>query len=79
MNVVSAALSFFISYVYNPDMDFVRKKLALNGQAMLFTIGALVLLTLFLLGIFWCIYRLLYGTLLRRLYSNYKELKKIDF
>lgn len=79
MIVVSAVLSFFISYVYNPDMDFVRKKLALNGQAMLFTIGALVLLTLFLLGIFWCIYRLLYGTLLRRLYSNYKELKKIDF
>ena len=27
---------------------------------------------------FWLFYRLLYGILLRRLYANYKELKKID-
>jgi uncharacterized BrkB/YihY/UPF0761 family membrane protein len=79
MIVVSSILSFFIGYVYNPDMEIVREKLALNGKAMLFSIGALVLLTLLFFGLFWCIYRLLYGTLLRRLYSNYKELKKIDF
>ncbi|KFF06012.1 hypothetical protein [Flavobacterium reichenbachii] len=77
--VVSCVVSFFIGYVYNPDMEFIRQKLAANGIAMLFSIGAFVLLTLILLGLFWCIYRLLYGTLLRRLYSNYKELKKIDF
>ncbi|KQB37564.1 MULTISPECIES: hypothetical protein [Flavobacterium] len=79
MIVVSSILSFFIGYVYNPDMAIVREKLALNGKAMLFSIGALVLLTLLFFGLFWCIYRLLYGTLLRRLYANYKELKKIDF
>ena len=79
MIVVSSILSFFIGYVYNPDMVFIREKLALNGKAMLFSICALVLLTLVFFGMFWCIYRLLYGTLLRRLYANYKELKKIDF
>ncbi|MDL2142066.1 MULTISPECIES: hypothetical protein [Flavobacterium] len=79
MLVVSSILSFFIGYVYNPDMAIIREKLALNGKAMLFSIGALVLLVLVLFGIFWGIYRLLYGTLLRRLYANYKELKKIDF
>jgi hypothetical protein len=29
-------------------------------------------------GAFWLFYRVLYGILLRRLYANYKELKKID-
>ncbi|WP_264551598.1 hypothetical protein [Flavobacterium sp. N2038] len=79
MIVVSSILSFFIGYVYNPDMALIREKLAMNGKAMLFSIGALILLTLVFFGLFWCIYRLLYGTLLRRLYANYKELKKIDF
>ncbi|TDW52421.1 hypothetical protein EV144_1011111 [Flavobacterium sp. 270] len=79
MIVVSCILSFFVGYVYNPEMAVVREKLAINGFAMLVSVGLLVVLTLFILGIFWGIYRLLYGTLLRRLYANYKELKKIDF
>lgn len=79
MIVVTAILSYFIAFVYNPDMDFLREKLAVNGKAMFFTVGILIVVILAFFGIFWCIYRLLYGTLLRRLYSNYKELKKIDF
>lgn len=77
--VISSILSFFIGYVYNPDMAIIREKLALNGKAMLVSIIALVLITLLFVGLFWIIYRLVYGTLLRRLYANYKELKKIDF
>ncbi|MDX6181773.1 hypothetical protein SGQ44_05465 [Flavobacterium sp. Fl-77] len=79
MIVVISILSYFIAFVYNPDMEFLREKLSADGKAMVFTIGILILMTLGLVGIFWCFYRLLYGTLLRRLYSNYKELKKIDF
>lgn len=79
MIVVTSILSFFIAFVYNPDMDFLREKLALNGKAVFFTVGILFLVILGFFGMFWCIYRLLYGTLLRRLYANYKELKKIDF
>ena len=79
MAVVSSIISFFIAFVYNPDMAFLRDKLATNGKALIITIGILILVTLAFLGIFWCFYRLLYGTLLRRLYANYKELKKIDF
>jgi hypothetical protein len=79
MIVITAILSFFIAFVYNPDMAFLRDKLAANGRAMLFTIGILILVTLAFFGLFWGFYRLLYGTLLRRLYANYKELKKIDF
>lgn len=79
MIVITAILSFFIAFVYNPDMAFLRDKLAENGRAMIFTIGILILVTLAFFGLFWGFYRLLYGTLLRRLYANYKELKKIDF
>jgi len=79
MIVVTAILSFFIAFVYNPDMAFLREKLAVNGKAMFVTVGILILVILGFFGLFWCFYRLLYGTLLRRLYANYKELKKIDF
>ena len=79
MIVITSILSFFVAFVYNPDMAFLKEKLALNGKAMFFTIGILILVILGFLGIFWCFYRLVYGTLLRRLYANYKELKKIDF
>ncbi|GAA3770906.1 hypothetical protein [Flavobacterium ginsengiterrae] len=79
MIVVTSILSFFIAFVYNPDMAFLREKLAVNGKAMLTTIGILILVILGFFGLFWCFYRLLYGTLLKRLYINYKELKKIDF
>ncbi|WP_433829213.1 hypothetical protein [Flavobacterium anhuiense] len=79
MIVITAILSFFIAFVYNPDMEFLREKLALNGKAMFATIGILFLVILGFFGLFWCFYRVIYGTLLRRLYANYKELKKIDF
>lgn len=79
MIVITSILSFFIAFVYNPDMAFLRDKLAVNGKAMFATIGILILVILGFFGLFWCFYRLLYGTLLRRLYVNYKELKKIDF
>lgn len=78
MAVVSSIISFFIAFVYNPDMTYLREKLATSGKAMFVTGGILLLVTLAFLGMFWCFYRLLYGTLLRRLYGNYKELKKID-
>ncbi len=79
MIVITAILSFFIAFVYNPDMEFLRDKLAMNGKAMFVTIGILFLVILGFFGLFWCFYRIIYGTLLRRLYVNYKELKKIDF
>ncbi|WJS92726.1 hypothetical protein NYQ10_11585 [Flavobacterium johnsoniae] len=79
MIVIISILSFFIAFLYNPDMEFLREKLAVNGKAMFVTIGILILVILGFFGLFWCFYRVIYGTLLRRLYANYKELKKIDF
>ena len=77
--IITAILSFFITFVYNPDMAFIREKLYANGKIMFVTFGIAFLVACAFFGLFWCFYRLLYGTLLRRLYANYKELKKIDF
>ena len=79
MIVIIAILTFFLAFVYNPDMAFIREKLSANEKAMVITFGIAILVACAFFGLFWCFYRLLYGTLLRRLYANYRELKKIDF
>jgi hypothetical protein len=77
MAVLSSVISFFIAFS-SPEMNYLKEKIATNGTVMLMVIGILLLVTLGFLGVFWCFYRLIYGTLLRRLHANYKELKKID-
>lgn len=77
MAVFSSFISFFIA-LSSPEMNYLKEKIATNGMVMLMVVGILLLVTLAWLGFAWCFYRILYGRLLRRLYANYKELKKID-
>ncbi|TDE07709.1 hypothetical protein [Flavobacterium sandaracinum] len=79
MLVFSLIIGFIIAFVYNPEMEMLKDKIAENNKVMVITIGVLFLISLLLFGLFWLFYRILYGILLRRLYVNYKELKKIDF
>jgi predicted PurR-regulated permease PerM len=78
MIVVSLIIGFVIAFTYNPEVSNLKDKIANNGKAMVITIVLLSVITVAFFGIFWLFYRLLYGILLRRLYVNYKELKKID-
>ncbi|MNF58409.1 hypothetical protein D3C85_381310 [compost metagenome] len=78
MIVVSLIIGFVIAFTYNPEVSNLKDKIANNGKAMVITIVLLSVITVAFFGIFWLFYRLLYGILLRRLYANYKELKKID-
>ncbi|MFV8356897.1 hypothetical protein ACNQGB_12025 [Flavobacterium sp. XS1P32] len=78
MIVVYCVIAFTIAFVYNPEMIVLKDKIATNGKVMAITIVVLVMTILMFLGVFWLFYRILYGILMRRLYSNYKELKKID-
>ncbi len=78
MLLVSLIIGFIIAFFYNPELSDLKEKIAANGKVMAITLGILFFTTVLLLGVFWLFYRLLYGILLRRLYSNYKELKKID-
>jgi hypothetical protein len=78
MAVLSLIIGFVIALIYNPETSVLSNQIANNGKVMAITIGVLLLTTILFLGLFWLFYRLLYGILLRRLYANYKELKKID-
>ncbi|TRX25077.1 hypothetical protein FNW25_09875 [Flavobacterium franklandianum] len=78
MVVLSLLFGFYIAFAYNPDVAVLMDKIGNNTKVMVITIGVFVLIIAAFLGLFWLFYRLLYGTLLRRLFANYKELKKID-
>ena len=78
MIVLSLIAGFYMAFAFNPEVSLLRDKIASDPKAMVIVVGLLTLIILVLFGAFWLFYRLLYGTLLRRLYGNYKELKKID-
>lgn len=84
-NLVTLALVFAVVFslgLYYGYMDIMLKKgittPEISTKTILISIAIIVLFTSIVTFIFWLFYRLLYGILLRRLYSNYKELKKID-
>lgn len=78
MAALSLLFGFYIAFAFNPDVAILMNKIGNNTRVMVITIGVFILIIAAFLGLFWLFYRLLYGTLLRRLYANYKELKKID-
>ena len=84
-NLVTLALVFAVVFslgLYYGYMDIMLKKgittPEISTKTILISIAIIVIFTSIVTFIFWLFYRLLYGILLRRLYSNYKELKKID-
>ncbi|HWR94773.1 MAG TPA: hypothetical protein VN192_06210 [Flavobacterium sp.] len=78
MIVIGMLAGFYIALTYNPEVIDFKEKITSNPKAMIITFGIFGLITIACVGLFWLFYRLLYGILLRRLYNNYKELKKID-
>lgn len=78
MVALSLLFGFYIAFAYNPDIAVLMDKIGHNTKVMVITIAVFVLIIASFLGLFWLFYRLIYGTLLRRLFANYKELKKID-
>lgn len=74
MIVVSSVIGFVWAFATNPKMD----KILHNAKAMIITSLLLLGVIAVFVGVFWVFYRLVYGTLLRRLFKNYNELKKID-
>jgi len=76
MIIVRMVAGFFIAFEYNPLLK-ERFEHESNFQLMCL-IGILLLITVVIVFVFWLIYLLLYGILLRKLNTNYKELKKID-
>ena len=78
MLIFSLIIGFVIAFAYNPEMVALKNQINANNKVMAVTIAFLAFTSIVFYGLFWLFYRILYGILLRRLYANYKELKKID-
>ncbi len=67
--------------IYDERFNRMSGQFEGNDQGMLFwmmILGFTIVFFGIFVGIIWLFYRLVYGFLLRRLYKNYEELKKID-
>ena len=80
MITLSVFIGYAIAFFYNPAMIALKEKMAheQSNYTLLIIFGFLALTTIILVGLFWLFYRLLYGILLKKLHTTYKELKKID-
>ncbi len=74
MIVVSAIIAGIMAFSFDPKAI----ELSHNTKLMAITVGVMVLFLGLFVGLFWLFYRLIYGSLLRKLFKNYNELKKID-
>ena len=72
---------FFVQFNFDPEILKIYHEVEKSGNETLFIVLSLIL-TLVFIGIFslfvWLFYRLIYGILLKRLYHNYEELKKLE-
>lgn len=76
--MISVIIGFYIGIVTNNKSLIIKDDFTINNINILLFI-ALILVTIgVIFGLFWLFYRLLYGILLRKLYANYKELKKME-
>jgi hypothetical protein len=70
-----------IQFNYDPELIKMYNEVVKSGNETLFLILSLFF-TLVFIGIFilfiWLFYKLIYGILLKRLYNNYEELKKLE-
>lgn len=74
MMVVSMIIGFVLVFTVDPKLHELTSK----GNAMIFMIVFCTVCILVFVGLFWLFYRLIYGILLRKLFRNYNELRKID-
>lgn len=82
MFVVIFMIVVIFQFMYDPKLNVLINKAAQGANANIFwlvTIMIYVVVFAVSFGLFWLFYRLVYGFLMKKLYRNYEELKKIDF
>lgn len=78
---VTIVISIFMMFTHNPDMIELMNQQVAEGHQSVFVCFCVALSIVFIaaiIGVFWLFYKLLYGVLLKKLFANYKELKKIE-
>jgi hypothetical protein len=85
-NIIYAVLSIIIVLIiqFNYDerlIELIKVSEKSNKAMLIYGIytGITILFLAVFIGLIWIFYRVIYGILLRRLYKNYEELKKIDY
>jgi hypothetical protein len=75
---LSLAIGFMMAISYSPEVSELKDRINHDGTAMAKVIGLMALAIIVCVFVFWLIYRMIYGILLKKLHANYKELKKMD-
>lgn len=80
MALITIIASFVMQFAFDPRMEMVKYRIEHeeNHIILLKTLGLILGTIVVFVFFFWLFYKLLYGSLLRKLNANYKELKKID-
>jgi hypothetical protein len=80
--ILSTFLVFWIQMNYDQKFIEMNETMVQNGNESFFYltvfITVLILLAVFV-AVLWIFYKIIYGILLKRLFKNYEELKKIDY
>ena len=77
--VLSLITGILLAYFCNPELAPLKEKIEHGGTSIVLGfLGGIVFVLSVLTLLFWLFYKLLYGFLMRKLYRNYEELKKID-
>lgn len=80
--ILSTFLVFWIQMNYDQKFIEMNETMVQNGNESFFYltvfITVLILLAIFV-AVLWIFYKIIYGILLKRLFKNYEELKKIDY
>ena len=81
-NLTMIVLTVFlgVGYIFfvNPENEILKQKFLDEPKLLFGFIITIIGITIIFLGVFWLFYKLIYGILLKKLYANYEELKKID-
>jgi flagellar biogenesis protein FliO len=80
--VATVIIVLIIQFNYDQKLiDLIEMSEKSNKTNLIYGIyaGVTLLFLAILIAFIWLFYRLVYGTLLKRLYKNYEELKKIDY
>jgi cell division protein FtsL len=71
-------IGFYIGFTNNTKTLILKDDFTVNNTNLFVLIAIVVVCIGIVFGLFWLFYKLLYGVLLRKLLSNYKELEKIE-
>lgn len=75
---ISMIIGFYIGFTNNTKTLIIKDDFTVNDTNLFVLIAIVVVCIGIVFGLFWLFYKLLYGVLLRKLLSNYKELEKIE-